>query len=185
MWASKSLSVRWLSRCDDWSNPCLQVAASPTSHDDVIPQPSDPNRVLEWHWRIDVLFGAWAYRALQRAEHLGARVEEGVQRRFRMILAYLDELEAGSSQRVIQRAAQGPVELPGAAMVSVLVGHARLGLCPRWAGWEKQAAIEESRETERAKQVQATVAAPQQASRTPAAPAVSVGKPVAGGPRLF
>lgn len=156
MWASKSLSLLWLPRCTDsggvevsWSDPCLQTVAAHPEPAIVIPQEPNTNRLTEWYWRVSVKFGAWAHRAFQRAAALGAPVEESLEKRYRIVLAYLNELDSSNESKVIERAGAGPVELPGREMIAVLVNHARFGLCPKWEGWEALAAIDEQKEQQR------------------------------------
>lgn len=77
-------------------------------------------------------------------------MEESLKERYRIILAYLNELNSSNESKVIERAAAGPVVLPGNEMIAVLVNHARFGLCPKWEGWEALAAIDDGRrETKR------------------------------------
>lgn len=156
MWASKSLSLQWLPRCTascgidvSWSDPCLLSVTAHPERDLVIPQKSNANRLPEWHWRVSIEFGAWAHRAIHRAQSLGAPLEESLKERYRIILAYLNELDPENGKRVVERAAAGPVVLPGNEMIAVLVNHARFGLCPKWEGWEALAAIDDEQEKQR------------------------------------
>ncbi len=155
MWASKSLSLIWLPRCTvidveaSWSDPCLQSLTAHPEHALAAPQEPNTNRLPEWFWRVNVLFGAWAHRAFQRAAALGAPVEESLKERYRIVLAYLDELDPSNGSRVIERSTAGPVSLPGREMIAALVNHARFGLCPKWDGWEALAAIDEQEEQQR------------------------------------
>ncbi len=159
MWASKSLSLLWmrLPRCKSsavdvtWSSPMLAVPDCVTPMlFPVIPQEPKSNRLAEWFWRVDVQFGAWARRAVQRAQSLRAPLEESLKERYSIVLAYLDELDPANGSRVIEQAAAGPVSLSGREMIASLVNHARFGLCPKWDGWEALAAIDDGRrETKR------------------------------------
>lgn len=156
MWASKSLSLLWLPRCESsavdvtWSSPMLAAldCAAPVFIP-VVPQESKSNRLAEWFWRVDVHFGAWARRAVQRAQSLGAPLEESLKERYRIVLAYLDELDPSNGSRVVELAEAGPVSLPGREMIASLVNHARFGLCPKWDGWEALAAINDEEEKQR------------------------------------
>lgn len=132
LWASKSLDLLWLPRCDNWHCPSLhEVTRDPFG-------PHNPIRIgeLRWFWRVDSVFVAWGCRAIHRATNAGAQLPASTHSAFQVIRSYLLELHPGSWESR-ESLALSPVTLTGSEILPRAAELARLGLAPRWDGWEK------------------------------------------------
>ena len=146
LWASTSLTLRWLPRCDNLNNPIL---LNPES----LPEPAQsqkPNLPM-WFWRVTIQFGAWVFWAIRRADSEGATVQEEERRGARIVRAYLEELDPdGKPWDECERIASlGKPKLPGSEIRNQLVNLARFGFVPRWVGWEKHAQIDDDQRERR------------------------------------
>lgn len=152
MWASRALNIAYMPRCDNWHNPSLFSGtlreAVYSRNPPVIPQsPSkdgvadaaNPDCLPVWYWRVEPTFAAWCVRAIHRA----GNAKISLPGKFHEALTLVrEEIEGqGVKWDDIERAARGPpIVLPGSEILLIITNHARYGLCPKWMGWEKDAA---------------------------------------------
>ena len=150
MWASRALNIAYLPRCDNWHNPCLLSGslseAVYSCNPPAMPHPqcevaeaaqSDCRPV--WYWRVEPTFAAWCVRAIHRAE--SAKVAVAIVFNEALLIIQAEIESTGEKWEDVERMARGPpVKLPGSEILERLTNHARYSLCPKWSGWEKDAA---------------------------------------------
>lgn len=146
LWASTSLTLRWLPRCDNLNNPILLNPESPPG-----PAQLQKSNLPMWFWKVTIQFGAWVFWAIQRADSEGATVQEDERRGARIVQAYLEELDPGEEpwKECERIASLGKPKLIGSEIRSQLVNLARFGFVPRWVGWEKHAQIDDDQREKR------------------------------------
>lgn len=151
LWASKSLDLAWLPRCDNRHLPSLhEVAQSGPARDNPI-----RSGVLRWFWRVDLVFVTWATRAIHRAGTAGALLPAETHSAFRVIRSYITELRPGCWEG-IEAKSLSPVQLPGSEIIGRAAVLAKYGLGPRWEGWEKFVPDEEDESTQPTRQAKPT-----------------------------
>lgn len=137
LWASKALNLAWLPRCDNRHNPSLLSATLPEAVRVENPPTADPNSRPVWFWRVEPTFGAWVWRAIQRADSSGVRLDAILREMSETIKDYLIRTFPGCWDGIETRCRAGPVVLPGAPILAEVARLARYDPAIRWDGWEK------------------------------------------------
>ncbi len=130
LWASKSLDLIWLPD-GVYSNPCLLPTAS--SSDGV--GGTSLNSALRWHWRVDLMFGAWVARAHESASSRNLSICAYDLEASSIVRAYIEESRISAWDECKRIATAGAVRLPDETIYETL-DLIRLGVFPAWDGWE-------------------------------------------------
>jgi|SRR6185437_3136033 len=150
LWASRDLNLVWLPRCDNWHNPSLlitlreavQCAKPPECRDNLVGE-VESNHPPVWFWKAEPTFAAWCARAIHRADASKIPLPDAFYGAMASIRAEIELKYPNAWERDVERMARGPpIRLPGWGIIEALTYHAKYGIdgCPRWRGWEKDAA---------------------------------------------
>lgn len=131
LWSTGALGMLWLPCTDAWNNPFLAE------------EPGDTGRIggksnaLVWLYRVDVTFGAWVTRAVQRAR--AQNVALNIDANYSFLKGFLRD-----RWPEVERLAASKVWLPGAELRAYSAYLASRGLGPVWAGFEKHLTPDEA-----------------------------------------